>query len=70
MEDPSDDFQAMRDYVDCRNTLASEGLRFPMATGSTFGKEVMQACQKLKLSKVRKQGEGRRVWGTKGTLCS
>lgn len=58
VEDPSDDFQAMRDYVDCRNTLASEGLRFPMATGSTFGKEVMQACQKLKLSKK----QARRVW--------
>ena len=55
MEDPSDDFQVMRDYVDCRNILASEGMRSPTATGDLFGQEVMQVCQKLKLSKVRKK---------------
>ncbi|KAL5510440.1 hypothetical protein EMCRGX_G005982 [Ephydatia muelleri] len=51
VEDPSDDFQVMRDYVDCRNILASEGVRSPTATGDLFGQEVMQVCQKLKLSK-------------------
>ena len=53
MEDPSDEFRALRDFVDCRNALAIECFRTP-AVHEDFGGELERACQeKLKLHKVR-----------------
>lgn len=56
VEDPSDEFRALRDFVDCRNALAIECFRSP-AVHEDFGGELERVCrEKLKLHKVRERG--------------
>ena len=63
MEDPSDEFRALRDFVDCRNALKMACFQ-PPAVHEGFGREMERECNdKLKLHKVRRGGEGRRGRG-------
>jgi len=58
VEDPSDEFRALRDFVDCRNALAIECFRSP-AVHEDFGGELERVCrEKLKLHKK----QARRVY--------
>jgi len=58
VEDPSDEFRALRDFVDCRNALAVECFRSP-AVHEDFGGELERVCrEKLKLHKK----QARRVY--------
>ena len=59
MEDPSDEFGALRDFVDCRNAMKMECFQ-PPKIHQPFSKELEELCrQKLKLHKVgRERGGG------------
>ena len=57
VEDPSDEFRALRDFVDCRNALKMACFQ-PPAVHEGFGREMERECnEKLKLHKVRGGGE-------------
>ena len=52
VEDPSDEFVALRDFVDCRNAMKMESFQ-PPKVHQPFSKELEESCrQKLKLHKV------------------
>ena len=56
VEDPSDEFRALRDFVDCRNALKMACFQ-PPAVHEGFGREMERECnEKLKLHKVRGVG--------------
>ena len=53
VEDPSDEFTALRDFVDCKNALRLDCFQ-PPKVHEEFGTEMEVMCQqKLKLNKVR-----------------
>ena len=53
VEDPSDEFVALRDFVDCRNAMKMESFQ-PPKIHQPFGKELEELCRrKLKLHKVK-----------------
>ena len=53
MEDPSDEFTALRDVVDIRNGLGLEALRPPLVH-QEFSKDTARVCrERLKLNRVR-----------------
>ena len=57
VEDPSDEFCALRDFVDCRNALKMACFR-PPAVYEGFGAEMEKECkERLKLHKVWRGGE-------------
>ena len=69
VEDPSDEFCALRDFVDCRNALKMACFR-PPAVYEGFGAEIEKECkERLKLHKVwrgelwMEGGEGRGIDG-------
>ena len=52
VEDPSDDFVALRDYLDCRNALTLSCFQ-PPVIHELFGDHTVQECrERLKLNKV------------------
>ena len=52
MEDPSDDFSALRDFVDCRNALKLNSFR-PPNVHRPYAESARSECRKkLKLQKV------------------
>ena len=53
VEDPSDEFTALRDVVDIRNGLGLEALRPPLVH-QEFSKDTERVCrERLKLNRVR-----------------
>ena len=57
VEDASDEFCALRDFVDCRNALKMACFQ-PPAVHEGFGAEMERECkERLKLHKVRGGGE-------------
>ena len=57
VEEPSDEFCALRDFVDCRNALKMACFQ-PPAVHEGFGAEMERECkERLKLHKVRGGGE-------------
>ena len=63
MEDPSDEFVALRDFVDCRNAMKVESFQSPKIH-QPFSKELEELCrQKLKLHKVKRETERERESG-------
>ena len=58
VEDPSDEFVALRDFVDCRNAMKMESFQ-PPKIHQPFSKELEELCrQKLKLHKVGRERGG------------
>ena len=58
VEEPSDDFVALRDYLDCRNALTLSCFQ-PPVIHEPFGDHTVQECrERLKLNRPRV-----RVWG-------
>ena len=52
VEEPSDDFVALRDYLDCRNALTLSCFQ-PPVIHEPFGDHTVQECrERLKLNKV------------------
>ena len=65
VEDPSDEFRALRDFVDCRNALKMTCFQ-PPAVHEGFGREMERECnEKLKLHKVRSGGRREREKGVR-----
>jgi hypothetical protein len=63
VEDPSDEFVSLRDFVDCRNATKMESFQ-PPKIHQPFSKELEELCrQKLKLHKVKREGGGRKERG-------
>ena len=63
VEDPSDEFVALRDFVDCRNAMKMESFQSPKIH-QPFSKELEELCrQKLKLHKVKRETERERERG-------
>ena len=56
VEDPSDEFTAVRDFVDCKDALKLECFQ-PPKVHQPFSEEIEAQCrQKLKLQKVNRIG--------------
>lgn len=53
MEDPSEDFQLVRDYVDCKNCMELKSFQTHALWADGFTSEmVREAAEKLKINKV------------------